>query len=72
VHEEPAPGELRLGDEVLRQDQLVTRDRVLAWHAAGLIWDTAQGWFVNPHVALKPTAGGYRVVDLTRLRDEEA
>jgi hypothetical protein len=64
-------GILRLGDIVLRDDDVVSREQVLAWHAEGHLWDTAQGWFVNQRVALKPTTGGFRVVDLARLRDED-
>ena len=64
-------GSLRLGDIVLRHDDVVPREQVLAWYADGHVWDTSQGWFVNTELALKPTTGGFRVVDLARLRDED-
>jgi hypothetical protein len=59
----------RLGHIVLRHDDVVAREQVLAWHAAGQVWDTAQGWFVNERVALVPVEDGFRVIDLARLRD---
>ena len=64
-------GSLRLGDIVLRHDDVVAREQVLAWHADGHVWDTAQGWFVNADLALKPTTDGFRVVDLARLSDDD-
>jgi hypothetical protein len=63
---------LRLGDVALRHDDVVAREQVFEWFAAGHVWDTAQGWFVNERLALIPAAGGYRVVDLARLRDSNA
>jgi hypothetical protein len=62
---------IRLGDIVLRHDDLVTREQVLAWQAAGHVWDTAQGWFVNREIALKPAGVGFRVIDLARMRDDD-
>ncbi len=64
-------GSFRLGDIVLRHDDVVPREQVLAWHADGHVWDTAQGWFVNAELALKPTPNGFRVVELARLRDDD-
>ena len=38
-------------------------------HDDGVVWDTAQGWFVNRRVAFKPARGStdFTVVDLARL-----
>jgi len=64
---------LRLGDIVLRHDDVVAREQVLALagRADGHVRDTAQGWFVDADLALKPTTDGFRVVDLARLRDDD-
>ncbi len=66
-------GSLRLGDIVLRHDEVVARAQVLALagHADGHVWDTAQGWFVNADLALNPTTNGFRVIELARLRDDD-
>jgi hypothetical protein len=53
----------------LRHGDLLAVEHVQALHDADVVWDTAQGWFVNRRVAFKPTAGSsdFTVVDLARL-----
>jgi hypothetical protein len=55
------------GHRLHHGDVLETRT-VHELHTAGVVWDTAQGWFVNRRVAFKPvTPAAFTVVDLTRL-----
>jgi hypothetical protein len=52
----------------LQHGDVLEAPKVHELHAAGVVWDTAQGWFVNRRVAFKPaTPAGFTVVDLTRL-----
>jgi hypothetical protein len=63
-----APTSFDLGGHSLRDGDLLATDAVRALHDAGVVWDTAQGWFVNRRVAFKPASEArFVVVDLARL-----
>jgi hypothetical protein len=52
----------------LQHGDVLEARKVHQLHAAGVVWDTAQGWFVNRRVAFKPaTTTDFTVVDLARL-----
>jgi hypothetical protein len=58
-----------IGGHTLRHGDLLGIEQVQALHEAEVVWDTAQGWFVNRRVAFKPAVGStdFAVVDLARL-----
>ncbi len=58
-----------VGGHSLSHGDLLAIEHVQALHDAEVVWDTAQGWFVNRRVAFKPVRGSsdFAVVDLSRL-----
>jgi hypothetical protein len=58
-----------VGGHSLCHGDVLALEHVQALHDDGVVWDTAQGWFVNRRVAFKPATGSsaFTVVDLARL-----
>jgi hypothetical protein len=58
-----------VGGHSLCHGDLLGIEHVQALYDDGVVWDTAQGWFVNRRVAFKPAVGStdFTVVDLARL-----
>jgi hypothetical protein len=58
-----------IGGHSLSHGDVLALEHVQALHDDGVVWDTAQGWFVNRRVAFKPATGSsdFTVVDLARL-----
>jgi hypothetical protein len=60
-----SPRPLSIGGQTVHHGDVLASGEVLALHEAGVVWDTAQGWFVNREVAFRPAqSNAFQVVDL--------